>query len=74
MHPIQFAKRSKAMELTMRSEDVDHRGKGRHALFFSIAKEKPKKEDNEFVVVLLFVEGLDSRTSLSQPGENGVNA
>ena len=38
--------------------------------FFAIAKEKPKEEDNEIVVELPFVEGLDSRISLSQPGEN----
>ena len=69
----EFAKRPKLVELMMRSEDVNHLRKGR-PVFFAKAKEKPKEEDNEFVVELPFVEGLDSRMSLSQPGENGVNA
>ena len=31
------------------------------------------EEDDEFVVELPFMEDLYSRTSLYQPGENGVN-
>ena len=56
----------------MRSEAVEHPGKAR-LVFFAIAKEQPMEEDNEFVVKLLCVEDLDSRTSLSQPRENSAN-
>ena len=57
----------------MRSRAVNHLGKERHVLF-SIVKDKLMEEVGEFFVELLFVEGLNSRTSLSQPGENDVNA
>ena len=72
MHPEEFAKKPKLerVELMMRHGTVDYLGKGRPVLFAK-AKEKPMEEDDEFE--LSFVEGLDSRTSLSQPGENDVN-
>ena len=55
----------------MRSGAVDHLGKGR-PVPFAKANEKPMEEDDEFE--LSFAKGLDSRTSLSQLGENDVNA
>ena len=75
MHPKEFVKKPKPkrVELMMQSRDVNHLGKGRLVLF-AIAKEKPMEEVGEFVVELSFVDDLDSRTSLSQTGENDVNA
>ena len=66
MHPKKFAKtpQLERVELIMRSGVVNHIGKGRPVLFAK-AKEKPMEEDDKFVVELLFMEGLDSRTSLS---------
>ena len=57
----------------MRSGVIDHHGKGRPVLFAK-AKTKPREEGNRFVLEHLFVEDLDSRTSLFQLGENDVNA
>ena len=69
----EFAKKPKPeqLELMMRSGIVDYLAKGRPFLF-SKAKEKPMEEDDEFE--LSFVKGLDLRTSLSQVGENDINA
>ena len=52
MHPEEFSKKPKRVELMMRSGVVGYRGQGRP---------------------VLFAKGLDSRTSLSQPGANNVN-
>ena len=73
MHPEEFSKRPKPkrVELMTRRGGVDYLGKMRH-VFFAKAKEKPMEEDDEFELSL--VDGLDSRTSLSQPGENDGNA
>ena len=64
MHPGEFSKRPKPTELMMRSRVVDHLGK-RRLVLFAIAKEKAMEEDDKFVMELLFVEDIDSRTSLS---------
>ena len=77
------------MELMMRSGVVDHVSK-RRPIFSAMSKEKPKEDDNvplvelpkehEVPLILIvedqapFVEGLDSRTSLSQPGENDAKS
>ena len=74
MHPEDFAKtpKSERVELIMKSGAINHICKGRPILFAK-DKDKPIEEDDEFVVGLSFMEGLDSRTSLSQPQKNGVN-
>ena len=75
MHPEEFAKKPKPerVKLMIRNGVIDHCGKGRPVLFAK-AKAKPKEEGNKFVLEQLFVEDLDSRTSLFQPRETDVNA
>ena len=70
MHSEEFSKKPKRVELMTRNGAVDYLGQGRPILFAK-GKEKHMEDDDEFE--LSFVEGLDSKMSLSQPGVNDVN-